>query len=1473
MRNSRVVYLFASLLLAVASVLPVRADDTPTLKLLFLGDQGPHQPALRFAELQPAMASRGIDLVYTETVSSLDLENLKRYDALMLYANIDEVADEYADAVMEYVNGGGGFVPLHCASFCFRNQPELVALMGGQFKSHQTGVFRATPAEVEHPILQGYGGFRSWDETYVHHLHNEQNRTILEYRVDADGREPWTWVRTQGEGRVFYTAWGHDGRTWSEPGFQNLVERGIRWVVGQNPTAAGVFMADRDFDVPEMTNVAGVESDFDYVDVGKKIPNYTPSDRWGVQGEPLNLMQKPLPPQQSMKHFVVPEGFHVELFVAEPDLKGKPITMAWDERGRLWVAETYDYPNELQASNRGRDKIRICEDTDGNGRADKFTVFAEDLSIPTAIAFTGDGVLVQNGTETLLLNDTDGDDVADQRETVITGWELGDTHGGVSNFQYGLDNWIWAMQGYNNSQPIARGEPQSRFRMGFFRMRPDVSEVEFIRSTNNNTWGLGISEDGLIFGSTANGNPSIYMPIANRYYERVRGWTPSLTLSSIADSNDFEPITDKVRQVDHHGGYTAAAGHALYTGRVYPQQYWNRTAFVAGPTGHLVGSFVLERDGADFKSTSPFNLIASDDEWSAPIMAEVGPDGTVWVIDWYNYIVQHNPTPQGFETGKGNAYETDLRDKKHGRIYRIVPDSQKVSPTPNLAQASEMQLVDALTHPTLLVRKHAQRLLVQRQTRDARVVQRLIKLIKTPEVDAIGLNVGAIHGLWTLHGMGLLDGSHDQSTAAAITALSHPSAGVRRNALAVLPPTPQALRAMLDAGVTRDIDPQVRLAAFLAISDASQSTAAPIGAADSNAVGNNLVASLSDPRNLADRWIPDAITSAAAMNARDFLTACSTLRANESKTFRDRQLEILTVVADHLARGDQASEAPAILTALADAPSDIVKAIVLGLNRGWQSESKVALDKAGEDKLESLIRSVDGSARGTLVRLADRWGSDRLAKFADEIVDRYFDQLDDEAVAVAKRVDAANQIIEFKPDDTDTVTDLLDTITPQTNPELAAGIVTAVARSTAEGAGDVLVESLAAMTPSLKVVAIRGLLSRPAMTEALLSGIESGSASLTDLALDQKQALASHPRREIRRRAAKILQQGGALPSPDRQKILDTYAVAAHRSGDVARGKAIFKEQCSKCHVHSGEGNAVGPDLTGMAVHPKDELLIHILDPSRSVEGNFRAYSVLTVDGVIVTGMLTSESKTTIELFDTQGKKQSVLRDDIEQLVASKNSIMPEGFEKSIDVPQMADLLEFLTDRGKFFPLDLRQAATAPSDRSLFVNPNSRAERLVLSDWAVKTFAGVPFHVVDPIDGKVPNVIVLHSPNGPIARRMPRQVTLPVGGSAKAIHMLSGIAGWGFPAVREQVPALTVRLHYADGQHEDQQLINGVHFADYIRRVDVPESQFAFDTGGGQVRYLTVVPKRNEVIDSIELIDANESLAPVVMAITVESTK
>ena len=1432
------------------------ANAQQNLDVLFLGDRGHHQPRIRYDQLVPVLAKRNIRLVYTEDMGQLSAATLGNYDALLLYANIDNIGKSQADALLKYVAEGGGFVPVHCATFCFRNNDEIVALMGAQFQRHGTGVFRTEIAQKDHPIMKGFGGFASWDETYVHHLHNEKNRIVLSYRVDDDGREPWTWIRTHGAGRVFYTAWGHDHRTWGNAGFQNLIERGIRWAAGGRLDGVPDYMLDRPFPVPEMTKLREDLKPFDFIDVGAKIPNYTPGKQWGTQGEAKSRMQKPVPAEESMQHMVTPEGFRVELFASEPDLGGKPITMAWDERGRLWVAETFDYPNELQPEGKGRDRIRILEDTDGDWKADKFTVFADKLSIPTSIAFYKGGVIVHDSTKTLYFKDTDGDDVADEKKVLIRGWNQGDTHGGVSNFQYGLDNWIWAMQGYNNSAPELQGETSQNFRQGFFRFRPDGSQLEFIRSTDNNTWGLGISEEGLIFGSTANRNPSVFMPIPNRYYERVRGWTASLRLGTIADTYLFKPITKNIRQVDQHGGYTAGAGHALYTARQFPPEYWNRTAFVNGPTGHLVGAFVLSRDGSGYQSTSPFNLLASDDEWSAPIMSEVGPDGNVWVIDWYNYIVQHNPTPHGFKTGRGNAYETDLRDKKHGRIYRVVyGDSAKPM---TLAGASTEKLVATLTHPTMLWRKHAQRLLVEQGGRDA--VQGLLALVADPSVDSIGLNVGAIHALWTLHGLGQLDGSNPAATAAAIGALRHPSAGVRRNAVQVLPATAAANAAILGADLLNDTDQQVKLAALLAISD--RPSAPGVAAA--------VLRVLQESAGTGDRWLTDAAIAAAAQHAAPFLAQAASSQGGTAK-LSEKALESLGVVANHYGRTGPVDTVGRLMAQLGEAPPEVADIILNGVAAGWPEDRRPELTAQTEAQMNRLMAGLKPSTQGVLVKLARSWGSKQFEEYARKVADSLLDQVDDESISIPKRIGAAEQYVEFQSDNEDAVEEVFDRISPQTDATLAKGLVQALSKSRVDGLGKQITGRLDRMTPATRSTAISVLLARSDATMDLVGAIESGNVLISELSLDQRQMLLEHPNRGVQRTARAMMARGGALPNADRQAVLERLLPLAKLEGDVALGKEAFKKNCSICHMHSGEGKKIGPDLTGMAVHPKAELLTHIIDPSRDVEGNFRVYTVQTEDGEVINGLLASESKTSIEMYDAKGEKKVVLREDIARLKSSRKSLMPEGFEKQMKEEELTNLLQFLTARGKFLPLDISKVATIPSDRGMFVSKSGGVERLIFPDWDPKTFKGVPFHLTDPKEGAVNNAILLYSATRPIPKDMPKQVTLPCNGPARAVHLLSGVSGWGFPIGETGSLTMTVRLNYADGQTEDHPLQNGVHFADYIRRHDVPRSEFAFQLRGQQMRYLAIYPKRKEPIKTIDFIKGDDESAPVVMAVTLEN--
>lgn len=1460
---------FACLVSFLLLAISTSTASAKELDLLFIGDNGHHQPSRRFEELAPALLERGITLRYTDRMEDIDPKTLSQFDGLVLYANIDRIEDAQAKALLNYIAEGHGFIPLHCATYCWRNNKEIVALMGAQFQRHGGQVFTTEIARPNHPIMQGYNSFTSWDETYIHHLHNEKNRTVLEYRVQGDQaagriREPWTWIKTHGKGRVFYTAWGHDQRTFKNPGFQNLVERGIRWACGDDPTNVPAFSDPNSFTAPPMTELRHDLKKFEYVDVGPKIPNYTPGKKWGTQSAPRNLMQKPLPVEESIKHFVTPQGMAVRRYADERDFHSKPIAMTWDERGRLWVCETVDYPNEL---GKDRDRIRICEDTDGDHVADKFTVFTEGLSIPTAIVIVRGGAVVQNGTETIYLKDTNGDDIADQKTTLISNWTLGDTHGGVSNFRYGLDNWIWAMQGYNKSTPKFNGQTTQSFGQGFWRFKlsqsdpPQVTDLEFIRSSDNNTWGLGISEEGLIFGSTANGNPSMFMPVPNRYFERVRGWAPS-TLHSIADSSQFKPITDNIRQVDHHGGYTAAAGHALYTARTFPQQWWNKTAFVCGPTGHLVGTYVLRRNGANYESTSPINLLASDDEWSAPVLAEVGPDGAVWVIDWYNYIVQHNPTPHGFKTGKGRAYESDLRDKKHGRIYRVVPVTKKgdnLHDADSLANKSNKELVDVLKHPSFVWRLQAQRLLIERNADD--VLQSLVPLVGDQSVDETGLNVGAIHALHTLKGLGYVQLDTRFKAAGFVTrclenGLTHPSAGVRRNAIAVLPTDKLGLQLLLaHRRLFDDPDTQVRLQAILTLADLPASDQA-----------GKLVAELAAKET--DGILIDGLTSAAAAHAIPFLQSVTSQKARPSA---NANIQIARAIAEHIARGRPDVETlQSIISGMQDANPAVVSAILNGLTEGLPTKFTITRSASLDSALVSTFKSVDAGSKVKLIQLANQCHTAALNEYAEEMIETLVDKISDEEAEPEQRAVAARDLVSFRADDDKVVSKIVDQINAQTPPNLADKFFEAIGLSQSEYAGEQVIEAFSSLTPRMKSTAVSIILSKPAWIKSLLNAAAKRQFDLNDLSLEQKQALRSFPDETLRIQAEKLLAMGGGLPDANREKVLQSLMHVTKVSGDVEAGRAIFKKVCAACHQHGEMGHSIGPNLTGMAVHPKAELLTHILDPSRNVEGNFRLYKVLTVDGKIINGMLAGESRTSITIVDSQAKKFDVPREDIDELIASRKSVMPEGFEKQITEQQLADLLEFLTNKGRFLPIPLDRYATAVSTKPLFHDGENGPDQMIFSDWKPKTFKEIPFVLTDPHGQSTPNMILLNGPFGPLPPKMPKVVSLPCNSRAKTIHLLSGVGGWSFPASREKSVSMIVRLHYADGQTEDHRLLNGVHFADYIRRVDVPESEFAWMLRGQQIRYLGVKPNRQDKITNIELIKGTDNTAPIVMAVTIE---
>ncbi|MEK7780720.1 MAG: PVC-type heme-binding CxxCH protein [Verrucomicrobiota bacterium] len=552
------------------------------------------------------------------------------------------------------------------------------------------------------------------------------------------------------------------------------------------------------------------------------VPNYE------RRPEPVKY-QAPLKAKDSMRYTQVPADFELQLFAAEPDVV-KPIYMAWDERGRAWVVEARDYPHGLvNEGEPGESYIKICEDTDGDGKADKFTVFAEKLNLASALVFVNGGIIVSEARRMLFLKDTNGDDKADVREALLPGWGIGDTHAMQSNLGRGFDNWLYGAVGYSNFRGTVGGK-ELQFGQGIFRFKADGSALEFLHQFNNNTWGFGLNAFGDVFGSTANNNPSFYgylpanilnptQPGAGRRSGRDEGGEANSQIRRISSARALapglrmHPNTPNVRMVDQFGGYTAAAGHAFMVSDALPARLQGK-ALVTEPTAKLIGIMDIQRDGGGYKASDGFNLLASTDEWMSPIFADVGPDGAIWLIDFYSFIIQHNPTPNtntaGIQatTGPGGAYKTenDLRDQTHGRIYRAVWKDGPSSSIKSLAKAKSPELVAALDSANQFWSLTAQRLIVDNKMTDA--APALKKRVRSGTGGK-----GAIHALWSLEGIGALDKDTHQK------ALLDKDPAVRRNAIRALPANEAGRQLFFSSPVIQDADLLTRQVAFVKLAE------------------------------------------------------------------------------------------------------------------------------------------------------------------------------------------------------------------------------------------------------------------------------------------------------------------------------------------------------------------------------------------------------------------------------------------------------------------------------------------------------------------------------------------------------------------------------------------------------------------------------------------------------------------------------
>jgi uncharacterized protein len=563
----------------------------------------------------------------------------------------------------------------------------------------------------------------------------------------------------------------------------------------------------------------------------------------------VGTIQTPLTPEQTINCIKTPVGLKAEIWASEKNPGGiaYPMHFTFDERGRMWMVEPRSYPNTIRTASGsitddkwvgGTDRILILEDTDGDRVMDKVTVFKDGLNMPQSIEYVTGGVVIAMVPYVAFI--PNNNDVAGTPVILWSGMGGGngnhDTHGSTSSLTYGLDNWIYGHTGYNACN--AGGVDCSGGRVWRFRhtaIGSKKTEFQMWTTGPSNAWGMGQMEDGQIFQSGATGSSHSNHSI-RRGISAIDIRTDPTQNAEPGSNSWFYPLTgdrylwEGSTGTESHGWFnsqtTAVSGFQFYTSRLFPKKYWNRFAFNCEGASKLCNQDSMVLSGSTWRAVrmpgpDRSNILASTDAWVAPLLAKTGPDGAVWVLDWYSYLFLHNamPAENGSTNGAGSAWNNPLRTKTQYRIYRVTPEDGSREPVLNLTNATVAQLVATLSNPNFLWRLHAQRMLIAKgfTTEMGTLLETILTTSKN--VDEVGNDPQVTHAIWTLSGLGQLDSDAARWNPILSKLLLHPAWCVRENVLKALPRTTASAQLISDQCSVNDTHAHVRLQAMVAFSE------------------------------------------------------------------------------------------------------------------------------------------------------------------------------------------------------------------------------------------------------------------------------------------------------------------------------------------------------------------------------------------------------------------------------------------------------------------------------------------------------------------------------------------------------------------------------------------------------------------------------------------------------------------------------
>ena len=938
-----------------------------------------------------------------------------------------------------------------------------------------------------------------------------------------------------------------------------------------------------------------------------------------------------LSPDEAIARMTVPEGFRVELVAAEPDIVN-PVAMTFDERGRVWITESLEYPRHEPGV--GRDRIKVLEDTDGDGRADKFTIFADGLNIPSGIAVGYGGVWVANAPDILFLQDTDGDGRADHREVVVTGFGRFDTHELPNSLTWGPDGWLYGLNGVFNASRVEQNGKTFEFTCALFRIHPRTREFQLFAQGTSNPWGVAWDAEGSAFVSACVID-HLWHLAESGYYIRQGG--------------PYPPHTSPMGSIVEHKHQKAAyCGIHYFDSDAYPEQYRERL-YMGNIHGNCVNVDVLKRAGSTYFATGRADFFSANDAWFMPVVQKTGPDGSLYVLDWYDryHCYQDaNRDPKGI-------------DRLKGRLYRIRYGETPRAPKFDLAGEIDDELIERLHSPNVYYRDMAQRILCERN--DAATREKLKQLV----LESSAPPKARMHALWALVGGGSLAADFHAKL------LAHDDATYRA----------WGVRA---AGNFCRIEPALRETIVALAADPSADVRLQVAIAARKIEGVDALPLLLQVLDTAgdDKLLPHIVWQNLYPLLEDHSERYLQLTAKEPFRSSDAVAALLPRVIDCVLDSGNTAAIAGLVQSLSseaesnsDALAKCLSTLAARLEHHELTSAQLGQLRTELDPL--LTRVVGGSADNPLYAdaalLAAAWRNEQGL----EVVRGFFVSPDVPARRRARALDAL--VTADDPSLVAGVTELF--ANPAQNPvELRSSALASLAHVDDAWVAGVILKNYQQLEPELRPRAIELLTERRAWAEQLLDAIGRGEIPASALNANQVRQLLARGESSL---VEKVKAQWGSIREtrdPKRDEVINHMRSFLRKTpGDAHAGVAVFKRVCGQCHKLYGEGQEVGPDLTLNGRNSFEQLLSNVFDPSLVIGAAYQARTIVTADGRVLTGLVAEDSPQRVVLKVQGGKQEVVPRDDIDQMKTSELSLMPEDLEKQLKPQELADLFAYIT--------------------------------------------------------------------------------------------------------------------------------------------------------------------------------------------------